>query len=110
MSRATCCHRTLHCSNPWLSHSRGCSRLLEHLDSVSERCAGACEHPLLVGREVDVDDRLPSALSVCTLITRTFTDIAGLSESLTAQEDKKLILFAPHAFAPQRQYRPRVPP
>ena len=60
---------------------------LERLNSDSERCAGANVHRFLVGREVDVDDRLPSALSAH--LTRTFTDIAGLSESLAAQEDKK---------------------
>jgi hypothetical protein len=38
--------------------------------------------------------------------SRSFTDIAGLVTGVTAGEDKIFILFAPHAFASQRQYRP----
>ena len=47
------------------------------------------------GERSTSNDRLPSALSVCTYavsstgVTRTFADIAGLSDSLTAEEDKK---------------------
>ena len=83
--------------------------------SVSQK--GSSKDRLLNRREIRLRSR--TSLGVVLFHTSTlvkgcdrrFTDTAGLVIGITPEEDRYLsILFAPPAFAPQRQVRPRKPP